>query len=62
MLFGISFGEILVIFAVGTVALGHKDITGAARLAGRLTGQAAGYLSAARSKFSSFTQTAELAK
>ena len=41
---------------------GHKDITGAARLAGRMTGQAAGYLAAARAKFSSFTQTAELAQ
>lgn len=39
---------------------GRKDVTMIARFAGRMTGQAAGYVSAIRSKFSAFTETSEL--
>lgn len=39
---------------------GRKDVTTIARFAGRMTGQAAGYVSAIRSKFSAFTETSEL--
>lgn len=52
--------NLLVIVGVGSVVLGRKDVTAIARFTGRLTGQAAGYISAMRSKFSAFTETSEL--
>lgn len=62
MFFGISSGELLVIVGVGAVVLGRKDLVAIAGTAGKLTGRAAGYLSAARQRFAVFTNSGELTK
>ncbi len=41
---------------------GRKDLVNGASLVGRLTGRAVGYVSAARNRFASFTESAELTK
>lgn len=41
---------------------GRKDLVSGASLVGRLTGRGVGFLSAARNRFASFTESAELTK
>ncbi|GAQ89750.1 hypothetical protein KFL_005580020 [Klebsormidium nitens] len=60
MIFGISYGELAAILVVGAVAFGPKDLPVIARAAGRLTGQAVGYVSALRSRAQTFAEKTQL--
>lgn len=59
---GISYLELLFVLGLGSVILGPKDLPRVARFAGQATGRAAAYLTLARSKFTKFSEEAQLDK
>ncbi|KAK9819727.1 hypothetical protein WJX72_001678 [[Myrmecia] bisecta] len=62
MVLGLGYGELLVYLVVAAVVIGPKDLPKVARAAGRLTGQAASYVSTARSRMLTFAEETELTK
>eukprot|EP00891_Asterochloris_glomerata_P009686 jgi/Astpho2/9686/Aster-x0865 len=59
---GISYMELLVILGVGSLMLGPKDLPKLGRYAGLATGRAAAYATAARNRFTTFAQEAQITK
>ncbi|KAK1267119.1 hypothetical protein QJS04_geneDACA021867 [Acorus gramineus] len=62
MLFGISYGEIIILIAATTVVIGPKDLPNIARTAGRLAGRAIGHVQMARGQFESVLQQSQASK
>lgn len=50
-MFGISYGQLLVLLGASTILIGPKDLPRVARSAGRLVGRGVGYLQLARGQF-----------
>ncbi|KAL4431480.1 hypothetical protein ABPG75_006736 [Micractinium tetrahymenae] len=59
---GMSMGELLVLVAAAAWAFGPNELPRVARAAGRLTGQATGFLYRTRAKFFKFAQETEMNK
>ncbi|KAK9902249.1 hypothetical protein WJX75_009429 [Coccomyxa subellipsoidea] len=62
MFFGFSYGEIIVTTAVLAVCIGPKELPLIAKTTGRLTGQAAAFLSRSRSQWQKFAEENEIAQ
>ncbi|BDA48266.1 probable Sec-independent protein translocase protein TatB at N-terminal half [Coccomyxa sp. Obi] len=62
MFFGFSYGEVIVTVAVLAVVIGPKELPIIARVAGRMTGQAAAFLSRSRSQWQKFAEENEIAQ
>ncbi|CAL8465965.1 g5501 [Coccomyxa elongata] len=62
MFFGFSYGEVIVTVAVLAVIIGPKELPIIARAAGRMTGQAAAFLSRSRSQWQKFAEENEIAQ
>ncbi|KAK8941040.1 hypothetical protein KSP39_PZI009922 [Platanthera zijinensis] len=59
-MFGISYGELLLIIGAAAALLGPKDLPIISRAAGRLTGRAIGYVQLARGQFGSVMQQSQV--
>ncbi|KAK8968985.1 hypothetical protein KSP40_PGU016782 [Platanthera guangdongensis] len=59
-MFGISYGELLLIIGATAALLGPKDLPIISRAAGRLTGRAIGYVQVARGQFGSVMQQSQV--
>ncbi|KAI5066331.1 hypothetical protein GOP47_0018955 [Adiantum capillus-veneris] len=59
MVFGFSFGEVLLLMVGTVILLGPKDLPIVARAAGRLTGRAVGYIQTIRSQADTIMQQSQ---